>query len=212
MNIFFWTGMLSANYTSISPIPALFLTLDRCFALRFPLRFNKASVRHLLSLCCITIILIDYIGSTVILLLELPLPMIKNCITFGCVPIKHKTYYQLFWKTAFGSMDLSCGIYFFYLLRTKASLNILNNNRIVKATLVTGLLFNIIPSADQIIGQFVLGQSTTNFLGQFMTMFVMVDSACCSVIYTVLFVKKPACLTKASPVVTFIRSSTNTGQ
>ncbi|KAI1693878.1 serpentine type 7TM GPCR chemoreceptor srbc domain-containing protein [Ditylenchus destructor] len=120
MNIFFWTGMLSANYTSISPIPVLFLTLDRCLALRFPLKYNNALIRQLISMCCVTIILIDYIGSTVILLLELPLPiyLIKDCITFGCVPIKHKTYYQLFWKTAFGSIDLLCGIYFFYLLRT----------------------------------------------------------------------------------------------
>ncbi|KAI1732430.1 hypothetical protein Ddc_01294 [Ditylenchus destructor] len=131
-NVVFWLGIFGVNYYAISPIPVLFLTLDRCLVLsRISACYNE-NIRKTLFLTSILVIVFCFVGSTVIFLLELPLDQDKvcHCVNFSCLILKYKTRPQQLPRLAVESLNLLFSLYFFRALKKPRCKNLSDNGNL----------------------------------------------------------------------------------
>uniref|UniRef100_A0A915D9W8 G-protein coupled receptors family 1 profile domain-containing protein n=1 Tax=Ditylenchus dipsaci TaxID=166011 RepID=A0A915D9W8_9BILA len=164
-HIMYWLGLVDSNYIYITPIPVLFLTLDRMFSYMCPDKYGHVQRRHLLLLTLWCILFI-YVGFSTVTLLELPLQAHKvaQCVNFACMMIRFGQKPQLYCK--------------------------LGKNRAVKVTLVVEICFNILPTFFNFFSSIISSEPLNNYLGQYVEMFCMLDAACCSILYTLIFIKR----------------------
>uniref|UniRef100_A0A915CVW9 Uncharacterized protein n=1 Tax=Ditylenchus dipsaci TaxID=166011 RepID=A0A915CVW9_9BILA len=122
--------------------------------------------------------------------MELPLQMykIELCVNFACMMIKYHEKTQLYCKLLFGCVNTILSFLFFLRINKKSAKNI--KNRAVKITLIVEICFNILPTFFNFILSIIVSEPLNNYLGQYVEMFCMMDAACCSVLYTLIFVKK----------------------
>lgn len=73
MHYVFWNGICLLNYLTVSQVSILFLTLDRCIAIRFGYQENE-EIRKRINYFSICVIIIVYFYSLMFYLLELPIP------------------------------------------------------------------------------------------------------------------------------------------
>uniref|UniRef100_A0A915CTH2 G-protein coupled receptors family 1 profile domain-containing protein n=1 Tax=Ditylenchus dipsaci TaxID=166011 RepID=A0A915CTH2_9BILA len=126
-HILFWLGMFAMSYASTLTVPVLFITLDRCFAIKFPLQYNDRRRTWLFRSSCL-IILFVYLSGLYFCLIELPLDLSKArfCESAACLLDKYKAKYHLQLKLWTSALNLVCACYFFFLLKKKQLSNIVS--------------------------------------------------------------------------------------
>ncbi|KAI1726129.1 hypothetical protein DdX_02824 [Ditylenchus destructor] len=117
----FWTGIWMMIALIVTPIPVIFLSLDRCLAVKFAARYT-AKVQGRLIRADIAIIIIVYMTGLVFLLLELPLDVVKGttCITVSCLLKKYKALQITVPKLALSLISVAFGCMFLIVVNGKA--------------------------------------------------------------------------------------------
>uniref|UniRef100_A0A915DNS3 G-protein coupled receptors family 1 profile domain-containing protein n=1 Tax=Ditylenchus dipsaci TaxID=166011 RepID=A0A915DNS3_9BILA len=196
----FWTGIFVVIYSPVTAISVLFLTIDRLMSLRV----FKRSVKTFLFILSLVLVLGACVFCIVTIFLELPLDVAKvgHCISGICLLSKNKNVLPLILKLIVESTTFVCSLIFFYTMRKHQSKNI--KNRVVKATLVAEIFLNIIPTFCASCFAMITGQTAANYVGQIVLFLGLIDAACCSVIYSKIFlVKSTLNFQKRAVVATF---------
>uniref|UniRef100_A0A915EUY7 G-protein coupled receptors family 1 profile domain-containing protein n=2 Tax=Ditylenchus dipsaci TaxID=166011 RepID=A0A915EUY7_9BILA len=124
-NVMYWLGLVDSNYIYITPVPVLFLTLDRIFSYMCAEKYGHVQRRRLLvlTLCCI---LFSYLGFSTVTLLELPLQQNKvaECVNFACMMVKFGQRPQLYCKLGIGCINIFLSFFFFYRINNSTVKNI----------------------------------------------------------------------------------------
>uniref|UniRef100_A0A915DUB3 Uncharacterized protein n=1 Tax=Ditylenchus dipsaci TaxID=166011 RepID=A0A915DUB3_9BILA len=115
--ILFWLGIGLTSYASALTVPVLFITLDRCFTIKFPLQYNSRESNWLFRSSLLIIFLV-YLAGFSFTLMELPLDLsaVRLCGHVSCLLNKYKGEYHWQLKTSISVLNLVCTCYFFSLL------------------------------------------------------------------------------------------------
>jgi len=197
----YWLGLPLIAYYTMSPVPILFLTIDRCLALKVRSR-NDNQLREWIFLFGCAILFVAAMGSLTVNAAELPLDMdrVEGCQTFGCLVLKYRSQPQLLFKNMMELLNLLLALYFFRLLSSTslamevsvsgARREILLKNRMVKCVLVLEIFFNVIPNITSYAINVMTGVSATIYLGQFPVTFLCINGALCGCFYNWMLLAK----------------------
>ncbi|KAI1706653.1 hypothetical protein DdX_12863 [Ditylenchus destructor] len=213
----FSTSMFMGIYLYAPPVPVFFLTLERCIALKFPVKFNSKFVRRRMPIIATIATMTWCIAIALGFFLELPLDVekVKYCEIASCTNIKYHGASQQYMKISLAVVNVVCTTYFYYALLTFKTFNgtqglLTVKNRVVLVTTLSELLFNILPLAFSIIFTKVTGESSANFFGNYgMTLFSL-DAMICSLFYTRVYLKKKtqSAIVNKGPVINIIHRQT----
>ncbi|KAI1706694.1 hypothetical protein DdX_12904 [Ditylenchus destructor] len=204
----FWVNILDGNYFATAPCFLLFLTIDRLLVLKLSYAASQTA-RKILLYSTVALVIFLVAGSTVIFLVELPLDLeyAKKCTAISCIVVKFKGLPQLVSRITFDTLSLCCSSLFFYLLPETGKSK--QNNRVVKFSIFCEVLLNIIPGYVNLAFNSITGKNASSYVGEYTKMFFMIETACCAVYYSCVFLKRKRPV-KILPTAHFRSSSDNT--
>jgi len=118
----FWSGLLATGYYVSTPLPVLFLTLDRCLVLAnvFPQSFYKRLARITAGVGAVTILVVAVSCVAVTVLGELPLASAaSHCTIFTCLLHGAGKWVVFYVRNAIELVNLTLALLFLYLVRVK---------------------------------------------------------------------------------------------
>ncbi|KAI1701202.1 hypothetical protein DdX_16232 [Ditylenchus destructor] len=203
--IVFWLSIWQIGYFAITSIPVLFLSLDRCLALK-----NVAmGKRNRFLLLCAFLIILLFSGSTVILLMEQPLDIakVRFCETAACLMLKYRNLPQFTSKIIFECLNLLLSFVLFYMCAKvvgHANSN-KNHNKIIKFLVSMEILFGVVPTFAGYGFNLITGISAATYAGEFVFLSFAIENACCSIFYSmVVFKKRSPKSTVTAPVISLL--------
>uniref|UniRef100_A0A915D9Y4 Uncharacterized protein n=1 Tax=Ditylenchus dipsaci TaxID=166011 RepID=A0A915D9Y4_9BILA len=113
--------------------------------------------------------------------------IVNSCETQLCTLIKYKGYPHVLFKTAFSILNFAGCCYFLYVVHAKKFYNI--KNIIVKYTVIAELLFNVFPGNASLFSNYMFGINPGTYVGPWLVTLTIADIACCSAIYSHIFLK-----------------------
>ncbi|KAI1690779.1 hypothetical protein Ddc_24698 [Ditylenchus destructor] len=178
----YWLGMHQLNYLTVAPVPLLFLTLDRLFALKTPVKYKIWLSRWVRYMSIISIATV-FAASTVAILVELPLRLdiVQECVVFSCIMIKSREYPQYLFRLIVESVNLLAASYLLLTMRTLSKYK--TNDLIIRQTLIVDICLSIIPTFFWSIFSAIAGETAGNYFGQCTPMLVALDATCFSILY-----------------------------
>ncbi|KAI1700255.1 hypothetical protein DdX_16823 [Ditylenchus destructor] len=188
-NTLYVLGMHQLNYLTVAPIPLLFLTLDRLFALKIPVKYKIWLSRWVRYMSIISIAAV-FVASTVAILTELPLRLdiVQECVVFSCIMIKSREYPQYLFRLIVESVNLLAASYLLLSMRTMSKFK--TNDLIIRQTLILDICLNIIPTFFWSIFYAIAGETPGNYYGQYPIMLGALDATCCSILYLITIWRK----------------------
>ncbi|KAI1708502.1 hypothetical protein DdX_11890 [Ditylenchus destructor] len=205
----YWTGLPANCFMAASSIPVFFLTLDRCLSVKLSAHYNE-SKRKRLFVASIVAVCVASTVATVTTLVELPLDLnqsevsvgcneicgekwaklaqTRGCASSVCLLIKFKAMPILGIKMVYTTLNLILSCYFFNLLRKQR--NFKKNDRVIRATVISDICLNIIPTYFFVAYNVGSGGMAANVFGQYLGMFAAFDAAFCSFIFSLSFLRK----------------------
>ncbi|KAI1698717.1 hypothetical protein DdX_17754 [Ditylenchus destructor] len=173
----------------MSSASALFLTLDRCLALKYPTEYKLWIGRYFaaISVCGLAALaLVAWIN----ILVEIPLDVdkVRNCQTFNCIATKYRNTIPAIIRLTFGGINVLVGCYFVILLRATITAH-KHNNRLVRITIIMDVSLNFLPAA---IGQIfpLIIRSSAGYLAQTAVWLFSLNIAVCSYFYVRILLKR----------------------
>ncbi|KAI1713266.1 hypothetical protein Ddc_12026 [Ditylenchus destructor] len=185
----YWTGLPANCYMAASSIPIFFLTLDRCLSVKLSVHYNESKRKRLFVASIVAVCMASTVGA-VSTLVELPLDLnqTRGCASSVCLMIKFKTMPILGLKMVYTTLNLILSCYFFNLLRKQR--NFKKNDRVIRATVISDICLNIIPTYFFVAYNVGSGGMAANVFGQYLGMFAALDAAFCSFIFSLSFLRK----------------------
>ncbi|KAI1707271.1 hypothetical protein Ddc_14928 [Ditylenchus destructor] len=185
----FSTGMFMGIYLYAPAVPVFFLTLERCVALKFPVKFNSKFVRRRMPIIATIATIMWCVAIALGFFLELPLDVekVKYCEIASCTNIKYHGASQQYMKISMAVMNVLCTTYFYYALLTFKTFN-----------------------GTQGLLTVATGESSANFFGNYgMTLFSL-DAVICSLFYTRVYLKKntQGAIVNKGPLINVIHQQT----
>uniref|UniRef100_A0A915CR96 Uncharacterized protein n=1 Tax=Ditylenchus dipsaci TaxID=166011 RepID=A0A915CR96_9BILA len=182
--------VVSVTYVTIAPIPVIFVTLDRCWALKHYGEKMDGTPFKMLVANIFTIVFASFISIAFFCVVDWfnLKSKFSDCTDFFCSIFSGKVVINVYAKDFFGSINIICSGYFFFLLSREKSINI--KNTIVKAILIIEILFVLIPTYSCTFYKILTGLFPFYILGPYVVMLCMIDAACGSIIYTIVFVRR----------------------
>ncbi|KAI1713408.1 cytochrome p450 domain-containing protein [Ditylenchus destructor] len=158
--------------------------------------------RRIIFMVCLSSVIIFLAFAFIISLLELPLDLdkVKNCTSYPCVVIKFKGLHVYYSKIVIGTLNVIFGIGFFIALKRRNSKQI--KNRIVTVTILAEIFFNVLPGYCSSLFNSISGDNIANYLGQFVGTFLTCDALFCSIIYSMIFLRRTGNTTAVSKIST----------
>ncbi|KAI6185998.1 hypothetical protein M3Y98_00085000 [Aphelenchoides besseyi] len=190
----FWTATFHYSCLSAVSITVIFLLLER---LRFlHLSANYANRLRLFVLtqigCASTVVLIIFV---VVPIIELPLPEITDCSSYGCILTKTSGLFNVIPKAVCGITNVILALLFIRKMALQRRQHVAlkrtgkRANEIAKLAAATEFVFNVVPTTLWLIFSAV-GIQQWNFLGAYGPTMFSVDGLATVLIYTFLIRRK----------------------
>uniref|UniRef100_A0A915CXH2 Serpentine receptor class gamma n=1 Tax=Ditylenchus dipsaci TaxID=166011 RepID=A0A915CXH2_9BILA len=173
------------TYMTVAPIPLIFVTLERCYALKNVGKKMDETPFKIIFVNVFTVVAASVISVTFYVAVQL----FQLDRKFSHISLfTDMALLNIYAKDFFGSINIMCSCYFFFLLRKAKNINV--NNAIVKTTIIMEIIFVIIPTYSYTLHAILTGRLLSNILGNYVAMFCVIDVACCSILYTLAFERK----------------------
>ncbi|KAI1706484.1 hypothetical protein DdX_12944 [Ditylenchus destructor] len=181
--VLFWTGIPDVNYLGVAPVVVLFITVDRCFALKKVYISSGKKYRKALLVADVVTIFFWYLLCCIAYLAELPLDLAKvaHCEQFACLMIKYVSIPQLAIRSVFTTLNVVWSMAFLYLLKS---------NRVVTYTVISEMILITIPSYAGLLFNAVTGIPLAHYVGQYGKLLCAIDAALCSLYFTYVVLQK----------------------
>uniref|UniRef100_A0A915CY37 Vomeronasal type-1 receptor n=1 Tax=Ditylenchus dipsaci TaxID=166011 RepID=A0A915CY37_9BILA len=125
--ILYWLGLVDSNHIYITPIPVLFLTLDRCFSLAYPNNYGTKQ-RKIMLLFTFMLFVFVYFIFTLVNLMEFPLDVSSEFLSSNW-----GQFVEMFCM-----IDAACCsiLYSSILLKRKGSIKVGSNNQFPHSAII----------------------------------------------------------------------------
>ncbi|KAI1695739.1 hypothetical protein DdX_19422 [Ditylenchus destructor] len=176
----FWLELWPSVLFSCAGIPVIFLSVDRCLAIRLLTRYtSQVKVKLVIA----EIVLSAIVAGTcfAFFLQELPLSMSTSCTSLPCLSIKFRAFQLTIPKLMLSAVSVSAGIVFLFFMGNVDFK--LMRNRVVKYTVILDFVMNVVPICSSLIFNLCTGVSVTSYLGEYSPTLNTVESAILSVYY-----------------------------
>ncbi|KAI1704332.1 hypothetical protein DdX_14329 [Ditylenchus destructor] len=175
-------GIGSTIHTFLPTLSALLLTLDRCFALTFPMRYNSPIAKRLpwLTLACYTS---WSIFVTFYVLREIPLEIekVQNCQFSPCVFVKYRCLVPQYVKLGMAGSNVIGSCYLMFAMKRNSEKL---KNDVVKFTVTMDILLDAIPIFANSIFISITGFSPSVYIGQLVNFLAFLNVTVCSLYYS----------------------------
>ncbi|KAI1695540.1 hypothetical protein DdX_19529 [Ditylenchus destructor] len=196
-NVLYWTGIFDATYLFAPSLPVFLLTVDRCIALKFPVKYNSRFARRTMPTVT-TVLTISWCCAIAFgFLLELPLDIgkMKHCEASACVFLKYHAMPQICMKVLMAIMNVLCTAYFLYALYAFKSCDgtrklFTIKNCIVIVTAGSEIILNVLPLMFNTIFLNVTGETSAYIFGNYGLMLSTLDAMICAIFYERIYLKR----------------------
>ena len=134
----------------VNPMVELFLCLDRCLAITFPLQFNKRAKAFLAFLLILTLPLTIVAGFDINLLIDMASDeSIETCQSFTCVILMHRRLYSMELRLGITVINMVSGLLLFWLLKFYRKLSSNKMKNVCKTVLIilgTAVVLDVLPT------------------------------------------------------------------
>lgn len=203
----FWLGLANVVYMAVSPVPILFLTLDRCLALQFEWGWRHQVKNWIFHASWIALVALAAATIYTSLAWELPLdvPAVIGCQVVSCVMHVYHAQFSVLCKSLLESVNLLLAIYFLQALRRRTAMNGAAagatvsqqkerrvKNRLMSMILWLEITLNVVPlwcgiaytMAGRPVAEFFTGLSRGPVFWHIGTLCTSANGVLCAIFYT----------------------------